>query len=234
MRRVIPITSIIMFTTMFWGCAGPRYGAMADVNTGLPGLHTEMQPGENQAAESAAVVRMLIWRASLSLEVGNVTDAVSRVTDIAEKAGGFVESKSDYDDRNADLTIRVPVSSLQSAMASLEAIGRVTNRCLSSEDVTEQYVDMDARMKTMIALRDRLRSLLDRAENVTDILAIEKELTRVQGDIDSVQGRLKALKGRVDLATVEVSLQTRRILGPLGYVFKGIYWAIEKLFVIQE
>ena len=119
-------------------------------------------------------------------------------------------------------------------MTSLESIGKVTSRRVSSEDVTEQYVDIDARLKTMIALRDRLRALLDKADNVKDVLAIEKELGRVQGDIDSMQARLKALKGKVDLASISVTIRRRRILGPLGYLFKGAWWAVEKLFVIQE
>jgi hypothetical protein len=86
----------------------------------------------------------------------------------------------------------------------------------------------------MVALRDRLRALLDSAKSVKDVLAIEKELGRVQADIDSMQAQLKTLKGKVDLASVTVSIKRRRILGPIGYVLKGAWWAVEKLFVIQE
>ena len=86
----------------------------------------------------------------------------------------------------------------------------------------------------MVALRDRLRALLDKAQDVKDILAIEKELGRVQGDIDSMQARLTALKGQVDLASIDVSISRKRILGPIGVVFKGAWWIVEKLFVIQQ
>jgi len=86
----------------------------------------------------------------------------------------------------------------------------------------------------MVALRDRLRALLDKAQDVKDILAIEKELGRVQGDIDSMQARLKSLKGKVDLSSITVSIKRKRILGPLGYVLRGAWWTVEKLFVIQE
>ena len=177
---------------------------------------------------------MLIWRAWLSLEVASVSNAVSRISDIAKQSGGYVEGKSDSGETRANITLRVPVGSLTPAMASLESIGKVTSRRVSSEDVTEQCVDIDARLKTKIVLRDRLRALLDKAETVKDILAIEKELGRVQADIDSMQARLKSLKGKVDLASISVSIKRRRILGPLGYIFKGAWWAVEKLFVIQE
>ncbi len=67
-----------------------------------------------------------------------------------------------------------------------------------------------------------------------DILAIETELNRVQADIDSMQGRMKSLKGKVDLATIELTLNRAKILGPLGYLFKGLCWGVEKLFVIRD
>ena len=85
-----------------------------------------------------------------------------------------------------------------------------------------------------IVLRDRLKQLLDKASAVKDVLAIETELNRVQADIDSMEGRIRALKGQVDYATVSLSLEREPILGPLGYVCKGLWWGIEKLFVIRE
>ena len=184
--------------------------------------------------ESVAQGRMLVWRAWLSLEVSNVHDALSRVTDIAKQSGGYIENKSESGESEAHAILRVPADSLAPVITSLESVGKVTSRSVSSEGVTEQYLDLDARMKTMIALRDRLRALLDKARDIKDILAIEKELGRVQADIDSMQARLKALKGMVDLSSLDVSIERKRILGPLGYVFKGIWWAVEKLFVIQK
>ena len=155
-----------------------------------------------------------------SLEVTSVSNAVFRVADIAEQTGGYVESKSNSGEKSAEVTLRVPVDSLAPAMASLESIGRITSRCVSSENVTEQYVDIDARLKTMVALRDWLRALLDKAQDVKDILAIEKELSRVQADIDSIQARLKTFKGKVDLASI-----SRRLL-PLpmqaGLYYEGL------------
>ena len=177
--------------------------------------------------------RMLIWQAWLSLEVADVKDALGNVADIAKQFGGYIESQSDSGETQADIIVRVPTDSLKSAIVSLESIGNVISRRVSSEDVTEQYVDIDARLKTKTVLRDRLRALLDRAQDVTDVLAIEKELSRVQADIDSMEARLKALEGRVELASITVSIEKKVILGPLGYVLKGMFWTIEKLFVID-
>ena len=204
------------------GCTAKYMASSAEALANAP--HTELLDQN----------RMLIWRAWLSLEVSSVSDAVSHITDIAKQSGGYVESQSDSGEKRADITLRVPVDSLKPTLTSLESIGEVTSRGMSSEDVTEQYVDTDARLKTMIALRDRLRDLFDKAQDVKDILAIEKELSRVQADIDSMQARLKALKGKVDLASINISIKKQRILGPLGYLLKGAWWTVEKLFVIQE
>ena len=110
----------------------------------------------------------------------------------------------------------------------------MTYRDLSSTDVTEEYVDIEARRTNLLALRDRLRALLDRATEVKDVVAIETELNRVQSELDSLDARMKALKGQVDYATLSVHLTRKPILGPLGYAAKGIWWVIEKLFVIRR
>ena len=226
MKRMTIALLTIALAGALVGCSSSyKMGATAKALAAMPMTPSEQAPQQK---------RMLIWNASLSLEVADVPRAVIRITKIAEEAGGYVEAKSDSGESNAHLTLRVPVDALKPTMSSLEATGKVTDRRVSSEDVTEQYVDIDARMKTMTALRDRLRALLDKAKDVKDVLAIEKELGRVQADIDSMQARLKALKGKVDLATIDVSLSRRTILGPLGYILKGAWWVVAKLFVIQE
>ncbi len=177
--------------------------------------------------------RMLIWKARLGVDVWNVPKAVADATAVAEKLGGYVEQKSDSGEEDASLTLRVPVKAFKESLAGFEALGTVTYRYVEAEDVTEQYVDVEARLKNKAALRDRLKQLLDKATEVKDVLAIETELNRVQGDLDAMAARLKALKGRVDLATVRLSLRRRPILGPLGYALKGIWWGIERLFVLR-
>jgi hypothetical protein len=178
--------------------------------------------------------RMLVWKAQLSLQVWSVSNAVSEVTALVERQGGFIEQKSDRGERSASVTLRVPAKTFKTALASLEVLGTVTYRNVEGEDVTEQYIDVEARLKNKIVLRDRLKQLLEKATDVKDVLAIETELNRVQGDIDSMEGRMKALKGQVEYATVALSLERKPILGPLGYLFKGLWWGVEKLFVIRD
>jgi hypothetical protein len=177
---------------------------------------------------------MLIWKAILSIDVWNISNAVNEASAMAERDGGFVEQKSDQGDESASLTLRIPAKAFKTALSDLETLGTVTYRNIVGEDVTEQYIDVEARLKNKIVLRDRLKQLLEKATEIKDLLAIETELNRVQADIDSMEGRIKSLKGQVEYATVRVSLDRKPILGPLGYLFKGLWWGVEKLFVIRE
>jgi hypothetical protein len=178
--------------------------------------------------------RMLIWKAHLRIQVWSVSNAVSEASALAERQGGFVEQKSDTGEESATVLLRIPAKRFQAALANLETLGTVMYRNIEGEDVTEQYIDVEARLKNKILLRDRLQQLLQTATTVKDILSIETELSRVLADIDSMEGRMKLLKGQVDYATVSLSLERKPILGPLGYLFKGLWWGVGKLFVIRE
>ena len=177
--------------------------------------------------------RMLIKRSTLEIEAGDVKVAVAGAVRIVTDAGGHVENSSARGDQSASMKLRVPSAKLDAVLAQLAALGREKNRRESAEDVTGTVVDLDAKLKNSIALRDRLRKLLDQAKDVKDVLAIERELTRVQSEVDSMEGRLKALRGLVSLASVDFRVERTRILGPLGYLGKGLGWLITKLFVSE-
>ena len=232
MKAFLIAITVLSSLTFLSGCTsgGTRGGMslpMASVRPASPAAQRE-QGGDPMAG------RMVAWRASLSVEVWNVSNAVARATALVESRGGFVEQKSDHGDSSARLTLRLPAQAFRAAVTTLEGLGDVTYRDVRGDDVTEEYVDVEARLKNKLVLRDRLKQLLDKAVDVKDVLAIETELNRVQGDIDSMEGRIKLLKNQVDLATVTLSLERKTVLGPLGYLFKGVWWGVEKLFVLRD
>lgn len=190
-------------------------------------------PAMPARAESQAP-RLRTWSAWMNVEVRNVSNAVARATELATAAGGFVEETSGDGVHSARLNLRVPAGAFAGAVDTLGGLGDATQRSVSSSDVTEEYYDVDARLKNLAVLRDRLKELLGRAVDVKDVLAIETEMNRVQGELDSLQARMKALQGMVDLARITVNFERKRVLGPLGYVFKGIWLGIEKLFILRR
>ena len=198
-----------------------------------PGSAVPSMPKGKPAAGEAVPGRMLIWTADVTLEVDDVEQTAEQVAELAKKHGGRVASQRNRGEESARLKLRVPSAKLADVMAELETLGAVSDTSVSSRDVTEAYRDLDARLKNKLALRERLRALLTKAKDVKDVLAIEKEMVRLQEEIDVMQGRLKSLKDQVDMATLDVELRRRQILGPFGLALKGAFWVVRKLFVIQ-
>jgi len=228
--RLIAILIAICLSGSLLGCSGcaAKRSGVGSVESVAP-----LSPTSSNLTEVKSD-HMVIWRADLTIEVWNVSNAVSQAVALATQSQGQVEGTSYSSEESASLRIRVPSKSLRDTVGLLEHLGTVIYKNVAAEDVTEQYIDVEARLKNKIVLRDRLKQLLDKTTDVKDILAIETELNRVQGDIDSMEGRIKSLKGQVDLATIDLRLQKKRVLGPLGYLFKGIWWGVKKLFILSD
>lgn len=178
--------------------------------------------------------RKRIWSATLTVDVEDLNDAAVQTANLVKKQGGFIETKSDYKDESVGMTLRVPSAVFQKTVAELGRIGSVSHQNIKAVDVTEQYVDMKERLKNMRLLRDKLQALLDKSTNVKDTLAIETELNRVQSDLDAMEAKMLQLTGRIQFSVIHLTFKREKILGPLGYLFKGLYWGFEKLFVIQR
>jgi hypothetical protein len=181
--------------------------------------------------------RLLVRRASLDVEVRDPTQFAERARTLTERLGGFVAHSSrtgngDPDDGQVQLVLRLPSDSLDAALDSLGALGKVRSRMVSSDDVTEQVVDLQARVTNLRASRDRLRQLVGQATAVADVVAVERELTRVQGELDALEARLEYLRSSVSLAEITVTARPALRLGPLGLLFGGVFRLVGALFVL--
>ena len=172
------------------------------------------EEGEFAAATDLETAqRKVISTAFVSLEVEVVPSAVAEVRAIAEGLGGFVEQQSRSGGPNsqqANMTVRVPQAQFFTALERIEALGEVRDQSVGSEDVTERFIDLEARLKSATREEQSLLSLLDKVRTVGDIISIERELSRVRSEIERLQGQLNFLERRVDLATIVVSLFSPR------------------------
>jgi len=184
--------------------------------------------------------RLLVWTADFSVEVADLAKSAEQLSARMIALGGYVEEKSDYGSQSQSFVYRVPKDAFNEALGDVERSGTVQRRHVKGEDVTEQYVDVETRLKNNLALRDRFRDLLAKAKDVKDILLIEAELNRIQSEIDSMEARMRILKDQIQMSTIRVSLEQQvppkpaTIYGPLGYLYKGAEWFVVKLFVIRE
>ena len=140
--------------------------------------------------------RKIISTGNITVEVDDVESSVAAVEAIADGMGGYVEvlSRSGGDDfSRASLTIRVPQGQFASAYDRIRDLGEVLNEHQGSEDVSEQFIDLEARLKSALREEQSYLSLLGRTSNVSEVLAIERELARVRADIERYQGQLDFL-----------------------------------------
>ena len=182
------------------------------------------------APVSVEAARLLVRRAAMDVVVDDVARAAARAQSVMVSSGGYVE-RGQLGEHSASFTLRVPEKLLDATLDSLATLGSVASRRVSAEDVTEEAIDLEARLQSLIASRDRLRKLHDSANSVTEVITVERELGRVQGEVDSLEGRLKFLRSAAALASVDLSIRQRIVLGPLGVIAKGLGTLISKLFV---
>lgn len=171
--------------------------------TSLPGSVAEL-PGVPSIG--ASVVRT----ASLAVEVkqGRFDEAFDSASLIAGRYGGYVQSSSTAgtDVRSGDLLIRVPSDRFDEAMSDLRALGTVERQSLSGEDVSAQFVDLEARLVTWEAQEGVLLRLMSGAASIEATLRVQRELQDVQLRIEQLKGQLRLLEDRTDFATIQVAL----------------------------
>jgi hypothetical protein len=153
----------------------------------------------------------VVYTSNLSVRVSDAVDATQRATEIARGADGIVFAQStDLEGRRETrLTLKVPPERFESVLDALDGLGRALKREVTAQDVTEEFVDVDGRLKTGLASADRLRALLADARSTAEIVTVEGELAKREGEIESLQGRLRMLSSQVDLATINLRLTER-------------------------
>jgi hypothetical protein len=148
-------------------------------------------------------VAMLVYTAHVTMAVYQVANALDAIESVARGFGGYLASRND-----TQIQIRIPRARFDEALKRVEASGDVVHREVSAQDVTDAYVDIEARLKNARAVRDRLQALLEKAA-VKEAIEIQRELERVTGDIESLEGKLKLLANRVAYSTIDVTFEAR-------------------------
>lgn len=164
---------------------------------------------------------LIVRNASLQLRVEDADEAVVKVraavkanqgeiSDLSVSGGDpdiyMSNSLTSPSPIYATVTIRVPAEKLDALTSSLVALGTVISQTENASDVTEQAIDMEARLKNLRAEEERLRALLNRTNKVSELLAVEAELSRVRGEIEAMDAQLTYLKRQAARATLVVTL----------------------------
>jgi len=169
------------------------------------GLETVPELGETWAS------RMIVRTAEIALVVNDVAMALDQVAELAEGLGGYVVSSTRWKEEETRLvgiiTIRVPAEDFGMAMDALRGLAvDVTHEETSAQDVTEEYVDLSAKLQNLEATEEQLLRLMEKAEVVEDILKVQIELSRTRGEIEQTKGRMQYLERTSATSLIRVQL----------------------------
>ncbi|MBA1335107.1 MAG: hypothetical protein HPY66_0729 [Firmicutes bacterium] len=178
----------------------------------------EAQPPQQVEQKEAEAGRKIINNAELSLNVENFDESFRAIQQVVEKTGGFIQSSNSYvsrsnvgedgrDYKEGHVALRIPGSEFYRALDEIEHLGKTTNKSVFGNDVTKQYMDMEARLKSKEVQEERLLDILSKAAKVEDILRIENELNRVRTEIEMYVSQMRDWDNLVQYSTINVFIR---------------------------
>lgn len=177
----------------------------------------------DDASENVMDSLLLIREGEYRISVGNTDSARSSIQRMVAEQKGHIQGEelNDWGDRIAlIMKIKVPSARFENAIGSLDKIGTIEHQVVHVQDVTGEWVDKDARLRSMRLMEERYLRLIERAGKVSELLEVERELGRVRADLESMEAQLRVLNDRVAMSSITITC-----LGPLksdmGYFSKA-------------
>jgi len=168
--------------------------------------------GETQYGDTEIMGdRKVIKTAYLEMEIesGKFEATMFALTSLAEQNGGFVSNSQSYSDSEGNLTsgnitIRIPSGKYNSALEKVKDMGAIESISSSGQDITQEYVDLESRLRNYEAQEEILLDLMAESKKVSDSLEVQRELSNVQGEIEMIKGRMNYLDDMVSYSTIDV------------------------------
>jgi hypothetical protein len=235
MRKLVVIALLVLAAAVVVGCSGKGEGGAAgtvesvggggeqgdarDVSAGAVAGQGKAAPSPQRNVSGVPEIGpQIVQTASVRLSVqrGRFDETVDEARSIAAGVGGFVVSSSASQGSarrlvRGTLVLRIPARNYTQAMRSLAALGRVEARQENGQDVSQEYVDLRARIRQLQAVESQLLELLDRANTVGAALAVQQQLSQVQLDLEQARGRLQYLDDQVAFSTISLDLHERML-----------------------
>jgi hypothetical protein len=177
---------------------------------------------------SQAIERKIIRNANLTVEVTSPPESQRKISSITESHQGFVVTSEATQRTTEDaskplisvnLVVRVPAAQFNQTMEEIRAIGaRIIQEKITGQDVTEEFMDLEARIKNQKALEAQFLEIMKRAAKVEDALNVQRELAEVRTEIEKLEGRKRFLENQASLSTINITLQSpTQIVNAAGF-----------------
>jgi len=198
----------------FWGNDGkvvPTAPGVIEMPPTVPSTAPTPAPVEVDMEESLATERMIVRTGDMSLVVADVADAIEQIAELAVDYEGYVVSSNSWRDGDrlaGSIAIRVPAERFNDAIRALRQLAvEVNSETTTSRDVTEEYVDLEARLHNLEASEAQLLELMRQAGEVEEILEVQRELTKTRGEIEQTKGRMQYLEQTSSTSLINVRLE---------------------------
>jgi hypothetical protein len=193
------------------GTASPP-GSPAEMTVSLADGNSRQVVSESAADPVLSMPRRIIYTADTRLTTKNFTDASKELAETIKKFGGHIANSNVSGEigstRFGNWTVRIPVQNFDAFLGSLGEVGSVQNTSISSQDVSEEYYDLEARLKNKKMAEERLLQHLQKSTGkLTEILTVEKEISRVREEIERMEGRRRFLANQTEMTTITVTVQ---------------------------
>lgn len=208
---------LVTLLLISFGCGSPKVSNQASIAGSAPDMESIQEENGNPAHASldlSSLEQKIIKNGEISLTVQDSSKAEGKILELVSQHQGLVQDTNTYlrkDVSNIDMTVRIPADKFVLFMDELKKLGEVTHSYIYTTDVTEEYIDLAARQKTLLVQEERLQEMLKKANNVEELLKVENELARVRGEIERITGRLNYLDNRIAFSTINIHLSTKHI-----------------------
>lgn len=174
---------------------------------------------EESTSNPSISQRKIIHKAIISAHVKKLTEAQEKITEKVSKYNGYIVESNIYQDGDSmshgRMVVRVPEEHFESFLTEAEGhVTKVLERNITGEDVTEQYVDLESRLKSKKAVEARLLVFMESAEKTEDLLKISSDLAKVQEEIEVIVGKIKYLDNQTSFSTIEMNFYEDRVIVP--------------------
>jgi len=181
---------------------------MVAYSDGLPMSENTYDRSHNQA--NSVIEQKIIKTANIQVEVSNVTQSSDKIKKIVTTHEGIVQSVSITTGHKNNYTgiiiVRIPSLNFDHVLDDFNSLGKILSSSVKSDDVTEEYVDLNAQKNSLINQLAQYNRLLTKTENVSEILEVQKEIDRVQMQLDRITGKMRYMDNQISLSTITVSL----------------------------
>jgi hypothetical protein len=175
-------------------------------------------PADRSAMEIPSIGPSVIKTADLDLEVEHdgFQDAFQAVVNISQAKGGFVLSSqtSGNESRSGSITVRIPEENFESALSQINELGDITDKRVSGEDVSQEFIDLDARLRNLTAQEAVMLDLMGEANTIQGTIRVQNQLTGIQLEIERIRGRLRYLQDQTALSTITVDMTETGVVAP--------------------